>query len=205
MGIGLWSIGCADSAPPASTDQPLRRYTRMPNYLRLQGGGGTFFFTVALADRSNRLLVDHVDLVRAAFAETKLALPFAIDAIVILPDHLHCIWTLPDGNQDVPSRWASIKAGVSRRLPRTETLSRSRAARRERGIWQRRFWEHVIEDDEDFRTHLDYIHYNPVKHGHARCAGDWPFSSFHRYVRSGVYPVDWADTAVAKQSFGEAV
>jgi putative transposase len=118
--------------------------------------------------------------------------PFGIDAIVILPDHLHCLWTLPPGDADYSVRWARIKQAFSRRIPWGERRRASRIAKRERGLWQRRCWEHSIADSDDLKHHVDYIHYNPVKHGHVDSVVDWPHSSFHRYVRMGVYPPDWA-------------
>jgi putative transposase len=123
---------------------------------------------------------------------TRAARPFRTDAIVVLPDHLHCLWTLPAGDDDFPVRWAQIKAGFSRRIVRGERRRASRLNKRERGIWQRRYWEHLIRDDDDLRHHVDYIHFNPVKHGHVRHAVDWPYSSFHRYAANGLYPLDWS-------------
>ncbi|HET9835906.1 MAG TPA: transposase [Rhodanobacteraceae bacterium] len=163
----------------------------MPRYIRALIPGGTFFFTVALLERDRRLLTDHVESLRAAFASVRAARPFAIDAIVVLPDHLHCIWTLPPGDADFPARWHAIKAAFSRSIPRGERLSPRRIAKGERGIWQRRFWEHAIRDETDFERHADYIHYNRVKHGYARRAADWPYSSFRRHVQHGVYALDW--------------
>ncbi len=164
----------------------------MPNYRRIRVPGGTYFFTVNLLERQRRLLIEHVDLLRDAFRVAHAARPFDTIAIVVLPDHLHCIWRLPEGDADNANRWAQIKSGFSRRLPAIERRSAQRVARRERGIWQRRFWEHLIRDDDDLRHHVDYIHINPVKHGHAVRACDWPHSSFHRWVAMGHYPMDWA-------------
>ena len=175
----------------------------MPNYRRAQIAGGTYFFTVVLADRSARLLTDHVDLLRGAFADVKSLLPFTINAIVVLPDHLHCVWTLPDGDHDFSSRWRRIKAAFSRAIPSCADVTTSQASKGERGIWQRRFWEHLIRDDADYDAHVSYIHYNPVKHGHVARASDWPHSSFHRFVRSGIYAADWAAGENAEGSFGE--
>ena len=163
----------------------------MPRYIRARVPGGSFFFTVALLERRRRLLTEHVDALRAAFAAAKARRPFTIDAAVILPDHLHCIWTLPENDTDFSIRWHAIKSAFSRSLPREEALSARRVVKGERGIWQRRFWEHTFRDDEDFARHLDYIHYNPVKHGHARHVCDWPYSTFHRHVQRGIYAPDW--------------
>jgi putative transposase len=165
----------------------------MTEYRRARIPGATWFFTVNLAERHGKLLlVDHIDLLRRVFRNVKDRHPFAIDAVVVLPEHLHCIWTLPAGDCDYKMRWALIKAGFSRQLPAGERRSASRVQRGERGIWQRRFWEHVIRDDRDFERHVDYIHWNPVKHGWLKRVCDWPHSSFHAYVRRGVYPEDWA-------------
>jgi len=118
---------------------------------------------------------------------------FEIDAMVVLPEHLHCILTLPVGDSDFSTRWGLIKAYFSRQVDRGERISKSREKRGERGIWQRRFWEHLIRDEIDYRQHVDYIHWNPVKHGWVQAVKDWPHSSFHRYVKMGVYPENWGD------------
>ncbi|MFN3397300.1 MAG: REP-associated tyrosine transposase [Sulfurimicrobium sp.] len=163
----------------------------MSNYTRAFTPGGTFFFTVNLADRSKSLLTGNIDKLRASLRLVRERHPFHIDAIVVLPEHLHTIWTLPPGDTDYPTRWALIKAGFSRTLPRVERVASSRIAKGERGIWQRRYWEHQIRDEDDYARHVDYIHYNPVKHGHTKAPMAWPHSSLHRYVRDGILPVDW--------------
>jgi putative transposase len=166
--------------------------------------GGTFFFTVVLADRSSALLVQHIECLRQVYRVVRSRLPFATDAICILPDHLHAIWTLPNGDADFASRWSQIKAGFSREVPADQLKSRSQVRRRETGIWQRRFWEHAIRDDTDFERHVDYIHFNPVKHGYVTRVGDWPYSSFHRYVKNSLLPADWGgDMAEIAGRFGE--
>ncbi len=166
----------------------------MTRYRRSHTPGATWFFTVNLAERrATRLLVDHVAILREAFARVRANHPFGMDAIVVLPDHLHCLWRLPAGDADYATRWALIKGRFSRALPTTEPVSASRRSRGERGIWQRRFWEHQIRDEHDYRRHADYIHYNPVKHGHAKSAAAWPYSSFHAFVRKGICPADWAE------------
>ena len=175
----------------------LRHPTGMSNYRRARVPGGTYFFTVNLLERRCRLLVEHVDLLHAAFRATQAARPFILLAWVILPDHLHCIWRLPDGDADNANRWAQIKSGFSRRLPETERRSAYRVSRRERGIWQRRYWEHLVRDPEDLRQHVDYIHYNPLKHGYAVCVADWPHSSLHAWVGRGAYSLDWGGEAPA--------
>ncbi|OGA06090.1 MAG: transposase [Betaproteobacteria bacterium RIFCSPLOWO2_02_64_14] len=164
----------------------------MPRYIRAFVPGGTFFFTVAILERRRRLLTEHIDALRAAFAAARSRKIFTMNAIVVLPDHLHCIWTLPAGDADFSSRWHAIKARFARAIPVGERLSPRRQKKGERGIWQRRFWEHVIRDERDFERHADYIHFNPVKHGLVPTVGEWPYSSFHRYVRRGLYPADWA-------------
>ena len=165
----------------------------MRTYTRARIPGATCFFTVNLAERhGNDLLIRHVDALRNAFRVTKQVHPFVIEAMVVLPEHLHCLWRLPPGDEDFPMRWRLIKAHFSRMLPRDERISASRMRKGERGIWQRRYWEHVIRDERDLHRHLDYIHYNPVKHGHVERVVDWPYSSFHRYVARGFYPANWA-------------
>jgi putative transposase len=160
----------------------------VPSYRRNFLPGGSFFFTVNLAERRSQLLTDNIELLRAVFRDTRRRHSFTIDAIAVLPDHLHAIWTLPEGDIDFSNRWSLVKAGFSRGVARGEEISTSRARKRERGVWQRRYWEHTIRDEDDFARHVDYVHFNPVKHGHVRRVRDWPFSSFHRMVRLGVYP-----------------
>jgi putative transposase len=176
----------------------------MTSYRRNLVPGGSYFFTVNLWDRRSGLLTGHVDALRAAFRFARARHPFAVDAIVVLPDHLHAVWTLPDGDADFALRWRLITAAVSRALPSGETVSRSRADKGERGIWQRRYWEHTLRDEADVARHVDYIHFNPVKHGHVTRVRDWPHSSFHRMVELGVYPDDWgADLNYSNMDFGE--
>ncbi len=176
----------------------------MPTYRRNFLAGGSSFFTVNLANRRLRLLTENIDLLRAAFRYTRQRHPFAIEAIVVLPDHLHTIWRMPEGDADFAVRWALIKASFSRTLRKGEPVSASRRRRRERGIWQRRYWEHTIRDEDDLGRHLDYIHFNPVKHGHVACVATWPYSSFHRMVRLGFYPESWSgDPKVQESGFGE--
>lgn len=164
----------------------------MPHYIRAYVPGGTYFFTVNLLERNRRLLVEHIDALRNAFRIVKQQRPFRIDAIVILPDHLHCMWTMQPDDCDYSTRWRLIKSAFSRTIDPGERLSRRRQVKSERGIWQRRFWEHAIRDQDDFDRHIDYIHYNPVKHGWVEKVSDWPHSSFHRFVRLGFYPENWA-------------
>ncbi len=175
----------------------------MVRYRRNRVEGGTFFFTLTLADRQSSALVDHVGELRAAFRVTKRERPFILDAIVVLPDHLHAILTLPVDDADFPGRWRRIKGYFSSRLlQRGEVIQRH--VNGDLALWQRRYWEHTIRDDNDYTRHVDYIHYNPVKHGLVRRASDWPHSSFHAYVRRGLLPADWAGEAdVGARGFGE--
>ena len=177
----------------------------MTAYRRNWVPGGSYFFMVNLADRSLRLLIENVDALRAAFREARRCNPFVVEAIVVLPDHLHCILTLPPGDADFATCMKMIKASFSRSLPRSGRRSSSRIAKGERGIWQRRYWEHTLRDERDWERHVDYIHYNPVRHGHAKRVSDWPYSSFHRFVRLGILPVDWGsgEAAGGEGDFGE--
>jgi putative transposase len=173
-------------------------------YRRSNVTGATYFFTVAAADRRSSLLVDRIDTLRSAVASVKRRHPFSIDAFVVLPDHLHTVWTLPPGDADFSTRWALLKATFSRALPAVECASASRQRKGERGLWQRRFWEHLIRDDDDLARHVDYVHFNPVKHGYVRRASEWPYSSIHKYIRSGLLAEDWGgDAQSAAGDFGE--
>ena len=156
----------------------------MSRYLRPRLPDCPIFFTVTLAQRGGTLLVDHVGLLRAAVAQTRAERPFGIAASVVLPDHQHCIWTLPEGDADYSTRWRLIKARFSRGLP-VGALRASHVRRQERGIWQRRFWEHHIRDDADMVAHLRYCWWNPVKHGFVTRPEDWPYSSYHRDKAAG--------------------
>jgi putative transposase len=149
------------------------------------------------------LLVDHIDLLRHVLREIKSRHPFSIDAMVVLPEYLHCIWTLPKGDSNYKTRGALIKVGFSRGIPAGERRSESRVKRGERGIWQRRYWEHLIRDDLDFERRVDYVHWNPVKHGGVKRTVDWPYSSFRTFVRRGLYKPDWACDPDLKISGGE--
>ncbi len=162
----------------------------MVGYRRNRVEGGTYFFTVALRDRRSTILVQHIDALRAAFRATRQDRPFIIDAVVILPEHCHAILTLPPGDADFAGRWRGIKGHFSTRLL-AEGVAIERHANGELALWQRRFWEHTIRDETDFTRHVDYIHYNPVKHRLVTRARDWPHSSFHLFVRQGLLPEDW--------------
>ncbi|AUL72892.1 transposase [Pseudoalteromonas sp. 13-15] len=157
------------------------------NYVK----GGTYFFTVNLLDRNKSLLVEHIDLLRESIRFVKSQRPFYIDAWVVLPDHLHAVLTLPDDDVDYSSRWREIKKRFSKSLPKTEFLTQTRKRKNERGIWQRRFWEHTIRDDNDYWHHVNYVHFNPLKHGLVSQVADWPYSSFHRAVKQGIYTNNW--------------
>jgi len=163
------------------------------DYRRIWSPGGTYFFTVNLQERlGNTLLIDQIDLLRSAVRTVRRQHPFTVHAWVVLPEHLHCIWQLPTGDADFAVRWRLIKLLFSRGLPVSEhrtTVQRKRGAR---GIWQRRYWEHLIRNDADFAAHMDYVHMNPVKHGLVTCVADWPYSTFFRLVAQGLYPPDWA-------------
>lgn len=176
----------------------------MPNYLRYRIEGGCYFFTVNLLERKNTLLVDNIDLLRESVRLCKQKKPFHIDAWVVLPEHMHCIWTLPEGDADFSNRWKMIKTHFSKGLPKNEKLSKTRIKRGERGIWQRRFWEHAIRDERDYENHMDYLHFNPVKHGHVMGVKDWSYSSFHYYVKKGVYDENWAGGNSINNEMGES-
>lgn len=163
----------------------------MPNYRRNHVPGGTYFFTVNLVDRRSDLLVKHIDLLKTSFDNVKQSHPFKIPAICVLPDHLHCLWALPENDQDFSTRWNLIKGSFSRGIGKGELVSQSRVKRRERGIWQRRFWEHTIRDEDDYENHFHYIHYNPLKHGLVTDLKDWPHSTYHEYVKQRVYFENW--------------
>ena len=134
-------------------------------YRRANVQGGCYFFTVALANRQSALLVEQVDILRHAFRVVRQRHPFEIVAMVVMPEHLHAVWQMPPGDADFAMRWSLIKSAFSRAIPKHESIRASRAKKRERGIWQRRYWEHFIRDDNDLAQHVDYIHGNPVKHG----------------------------------------
>ena len=173
-------------------------------YRRARSKGATYFFTVNLADRYKTLLIDHIDDLRDVINQVKKQHPFKLDAMVVLPEHLHAMLTLPEDDKNYPTRWRLIKAGFSRQIPRLEQISQSRERKGERGIWQRRYWEHLIRCDNDYEGHVDYIHYNPVKHGHVRQAIEWPFSTIHDYVNRGILSRDWGHGDYSDEiNFGE--
>lgn len=175
-----------------------RYHRRMARFRRATTPGATYFFTVNTYQR-RRVLTDArvYDALKRSIRDVKTRLPFAIEAFVLLPDHPHCIWTLPTSDADYAKRWNLIKRLTSQRTRDlfAQPVNTSRLKRAELGLWQRRFWEHQIRDERDFERHADYIHWNPVKHGYVKIVALWPYSSFHHHVRRGVYPVDWAGDA----------
>jgi len=169
----------------------------MSNYRRACVPGATYFFTVNLADRNSRLLVDNINLLRGAYRDVKSDYPFHCDAIVILPDHIHAVWTLPENDCNYSLRWAALKSRFTRDLKRVvgwnPTLrSASKARKGDSGLWQRRFWEHIVRDQTDYAMHLSYCWMNPVKHGLVSKASEWPHSSIHREIASGRLSTDWS-------------
>jgi putative transposase len=178
----------------------------MPNYRRARIEGATYFFTVVTHHRQP--LLTHPEILaalREAFRKVKQARPFEIDAIVVLPDHFHALWTMPPDEVDFGTRWSMIKRPISKTVGHfaETTANASMRARRESGLRQRRFWEHLIRDDEDYARHMDYIHFKPVKHGLVSRVADWPHSGFHRCVERGIYPADWASGETSEGNFGE--
>jgi putative transposase len=168
----------------------------MTNWRRAYVPGGTYFFTLITADRVPILTTPlGRPLLREVTVECRRQWPFEIEAAVLMPDHLHTVWRLPDGDTEYPKRWGWLKKEFTKRWLAAggseRPVSASQQRYRRRGVWQRRFWEHVIRNERDLERHLDYIHYNPVKHGLVSRVIDWPWSSFHRLVREGQYPADW--------------
>lgn len=159
---------------------------------------------VNLLDRRSDLLVRHVERWREAVRRVRLRAPFQINAWVVLPDHVHCLWTLPPDDADFPGRCRAIKIAFVKSLPEGEPRTPVMIRRGERGIWQRRYWEHTIRDQRDFATHMDYIHFNPVKHGLVEHPANWRYSSFHRCVVNGLYAAKWTGTGSELQDTGEA-
>ena len=168
----------------------------MPDYHRSKSAGGTFFFTVVTYQRRPVFTNKNArDLLRSAWLNVMERYPFTLDAICLLPDHLHCSWTLPAEDDNYSLRWGEIKKCFTKQYLRQTGYgplrNESRIKRGEAALWQRRFWEHNIRDEDDLNRHLDYIHFNPVKHNLVQNVRDWPWSSFHRHVRLGYYDKDW--------------
>jgi putative transposase len=175
----------------------------MVAYRRNRAGGACYFFTATLRDRNSRYLTNHIDLLRESIRRIRAERPFTLDAIVILPEHLHSLWTLPPDDADYSGRWRAIKSAFTRALVK-QGIRIERDLRGEYGLWQRRFWEHTIRDERDYATHVEYIHFNPVRHGHVSRVIDWPYSSFHQYVKRGLLPADWGGGYVPSEGgFGE--
>jgi len=165
----------------------------MVNYRRNFIPGATYFFTVALEDRRRDTLTKNILALRQAFRTTRSERPFQIDAIVVLPEHLHAIWTLPSSDSDFSGRWRRVKSLFTHHLRRAGESFDPRDGRGFR-LWQRRFWEHTIRDLRDYARHVDYVHYNPVHHGYVKIAALWPYSSIHRFIRRGTITADWGAT-----------
>ncbi|MBL7002871.1 MAG: transposase [Gammaproteobacteria bacterium] len=173
-------------------------------YKRADVQGGTYFFTVNLANRNNTLLIDEIDVLREVINKVKKQHPFKLDAMVILPEHLHAMFTLAKNDKDYATRWMLIKSGFSRQIPKLEQINKSRKIKGERGIWQRRYWEHLIRDEKDYVRHFNYIHYNPVKHGYVERSVDWPHSTIHKYINLGVIDESWGCEGIQNGlEFGE--
>ena len=168
----------------------------MSRYRRVRLEGGVFFFTVVTNRRRPILTTDlGVKCLRKAWRDTIQTMPFDVEAVCVLPDHIHTIWSLPGGDDDYPARWRKIKGVFSREYragggPGGDPAS-SRKRKREVDVWQRRYWEHRIRDVDDFRRHVEYTHFNPVKHGHVTSVARWPWSSFHNHVKQGWIEPDW--------------
>jgi putative transposase len=163
----------------------------MVRYRRSRIAGGTYFFTVTLRDRRARWLVERIDDLKEAIRSVKRERPFHIEAMVVLPEHLHALWRMPPEDHDYAGRLRLIKARFTRMLVKAGA-GVNRNEKGEYDLWQRRYWEHTIRDEADLRRHVDYVHFNPVKHGWVKYVHQWPHSTFHRYVQSGIYPRDWA-------------
>jgi putative transposase len=167
-------------------------------YRRTTATGCTYFFTVNLAERNKTLLVDHIDVLRNSINQVKRQHPFKLGAMVVLPDHLHAMLTLPEDDKNYPTRWRLIKAGLSREISKLERITNyelritnGRSRKGGRGIWQRRYWEHLILGDNDYENHVDYIHFNPLKLGYVTQATDWLFSTIHDFIKRGLLSPSW--------------
>ena len=165
----------------------------MVNYRRSFVPGGTFFFTVTLKNRRSNLLIERIGLLKDAFNKVKEMHPFIMKAYVIMPEHLHMIWELPIGDANYSLRWKKIKALFTKSIIKAG-LELSRTKHNECRLWQRRFWEHMIKDESDLENHVNYIHYNPIKHGLVEELRDWPHSLFHYYVQSGRICEGWGSS-----------
>jgi putative transposase len=168
----------------------------MSHYRRAKTIGGSYFFTVVTYRRQPLLIhPESRQILREVIQRVRQQYPFVVDAWVLLPDHTHCVWTLPSGDSDYSKRWSLIKSGFSKRtgelFKRDDWMNKSKIKHRESTVWQRRFWEHSIRNQEDFNRHINYIYWNPVKHGYVTRVADWQYSTFHRDVKAGLYPESW--------------
>jgi putative transposase len=180
----------------------------MPDYHRIYIPGGTYFFTLVTYDRLPILVTPEArDILRTAWNNVQKRYPFSTIALCILPDHLHCIWSLPEDEANYSLRWSEIKRQFSReystRVGSIADRTISRLKRREAAIWQRRFWVHLVCNEDDLRNHIDYIHYNPMKHGLVRSVSEWKWSTFHRFVKNGFYEEGWGGYEESKMNIGD--
>ena len=175
----------------------------MTNYRRLRQPGGTYFFTLVTFNRKP-ILTSPIcrEILRNAWINVQLKHPFETVAVCLMPEHIHTIWRLPEGDVNYSMRWNEIKRHFTheylRQIDIDDERNESRIKRREQAVWQRRYWEHTFFDEDDLNTHIDYIHYNPVKHGLAERVDDWAWSSYHQYVGMGMYPAGWGENVDAK-------
>jgi len=167
----------------------------MVNYRRSKTPGALYFFTVTLRNRQSNLLITHINDLRHAMKTVQIQHPYKIEAIAILPDHLHTIWQLPKNDNNYSLRWQRIKGIFTRRIIK-KGMKIAKNHRGEYPIWQRRFWEHTIRNENDFENHVNYIHHNPIKHGLVKKVKDWPYSSLHKYIREGLLPPGWSEDPV---------
>jgi len=175
------------------------------HYRRAFTPGGTLFFTVVTHQRRPLLAsAVAVEVLRAAFRSVRRSRPFDIDAMVVMPDHLHCIWIMPSDDADFATRWRLIKTWFTKNSPPVlrAVPDPARSAKSEQAVWQHRYWEHLVRDKDDYASHVDYIHYNPVKHGLVSSVSDWPYSSFSRHVAAGVYPANWGQLGMSFEGIG---
>ena len=170
-------------------------------YRRNRVAGATYFFTVNLRDRKSNLLIEHATTFRDIVRGVKLQLPFTLDAMVVMPNHWHAVWTLPQSDDAYASRLRLIKARLTRHLVK-QGAAIAQDERGEYALWQKRFWEHTIRDDRDLEAHVNCVHINPVTHGYVERAADWEHSTIHAYVERGLLPIDWACEG-SSGSFGE--
>ncbi|MFA6970505.1 MAG: transposase [Gallionella sp.] len=174
-------------------------------YQRVFVPGASYFFTLVTEQRRTILAsVAAIEVLHSAFRAVSKTRPFEVDAIVVLPDHLHCILTLPPGDADFATRWRLIKTRFTKQCdPAFRAVANpARRAKREQAVWQHRYWEHLLRDETDYTRHVEYIHFNPVKHGYAESAIEWPYSSFRRYVAAGIYPADWGQGVMHFEGIG---